>query len=202
MTIRILVFVAVASIVCTVSAQSPTGHEIRRDNEYTAFDAMAEAQQRGDARRRWEVGRQIALIQDQRRWNGLAPTVPLVPTGPNRVSFYAYGNRWDLPRCRPVFEPWPYVPGYIWGYQFDDPAPQPIDRRQVQTGPNRWVSYPVYPGDTGYLEERVKREPVERVPVDRGSVQRESVERDQLEPLPPPPPEPDATPKRSGPRKY
>jgi hypothetical protein len=191
-TIRVLVFLAVACIVGTVSAQPPKGQGLPRENGYTAFDAMAESQQRGDARRRWEVGRQMALIQDQRRWNGLAPTVPLVPTGPDRVTFYAYGNRWDLPRCRPVFEPWPYVPGYIWGYQFDDPAPQPVDRRQVQTGPNRWVSYPVYPGDSEYREEPVKRAPVAP----------ERVEREELAPVPPPPPEPRGTPKRVGPRKY
>ncbi len=196
---RLLFLILVTGVTCTVSAQPPDSKRAAPPSHYTAFDAMAESYQRGDARRRWLVGRQIALIQDQRRWNGLPPTVPLCRTGPDRVSFYAYGNQWDLPSCLPAFEPWPYVPGYVWGYQFDDPAPQPIDRRQVQTGPGRWVSYPVYPGepaDGEPLEEREyrgEREYIERQPV---------IGDEDAEQLPPPPPEPARTPTRVGPRKY
>jgi hypothetical protein len=44
-----------------------------------------------------------------------------------------------------VFTPWPYVPGDIYGYpMYYPPARQPIGQTQVQTGPNRWESHPVY----------------------------------------------------------
>jgi len=43
-----------------------------------------------------------------------------------------------------VFEPWPYVPGDIWGYRYYDGARQSIGQRQVQTAPDRWESFPVY----------------------------------------------------------
>ena len=44
-----------------------------------------------------------------------------------------------------VFTPWPYVPGDIYGYgAYYPPARQPIGQTQVQTGPNRWESHPVY----------------------------------------------------------
>jgi hypothetical protein len=46
-----------------------------------------------------------------------------------------------------VFEPWPYVPGDIYGYYFPPYVRQPIGQRQIQTGPTRWESHPVYPED-------------------------------------------------------
>jgi hypothetical protein len=51
-----------------------------------------------------------------------------------------------------VFQPWPYVPGDIYGYPaYYPPARQPIGQTQVQTGPNRWESHPVYnPPITNY----------------------------------------------------
>jgi len=68
---------------------------------------------------------------------------------------------------RDIFSPWPYVPGDIYGYQWYDPVPQSIGQRQIQTGPNRWESHPVYaspPGVASFespppaLRERVLRE--------------------------------------------
>lgn len=44
-----------------------------------------------------------------------------------------------------VFQPWPYVPANIYGYPaYYQPARQPIGQQQLQTGPNRWESHPVY----------------------------------------------------------
>jgi len=54
-----------------------------------------------------------------------------------------YGQGWGGPMA--VFQPWPYVPGNIYGYPaYYQPARQPIGQQQVQTGPNRWESHPVY----------------------------------------------------------
>ena len=36
------------------------------------------------------------------------------------------------------------MPGDIWGYTYYSPMRQPIGQHQVQTGPNRWESHPVY----------------------------------------------------------
>jgi hypothetical protein len=46
-----------------------------------------------------------------------------------------------------IFEPWPYVAGDIWGYPYVSSVRQPIGQRQLQTGPNRWESFPVYQED-------------------------------------------------------
>ena len=45
------------------------------------------------------------------------------------------------------FEPWPFVPGDIWGYPSPPPAEQPIGHRSEQVGPNRWTYRPVYAGE-------------------------------------------------------
>jgi hypothetical protein len=65
---------------------------------------------------------------------------------------YAYGRfgsrGWVRERAwfgsQTVFEPWPYVPGDIWGYTYYSPMRQPIGQQQIQTGENRWESHPVY----------------------------------------------------------
>lgn len=85
----------------------------------------------GDAERLRQVQRQLS-IQDAIRWqNGLPPAAlglrpPDVPPVPPDY-YYGYNPRWL----------------YGWG-AYTDSAPQPIGRRQVQTGPNRWESFPVY----------------------------------------------------------
>ena len=54
-----------------------------------------------------------------------------------------YGQSWAGPLA--VFSPWPYVPGNIYGYPaYYQPARQPIGQQQLQAGPNRWESHPVY----------------------------------------------------------
>jgi hypothetical protein len=53
-----------------------------------------------------------------------------------RATVYGYGS--------PLFTPWPYVPGDIYGYRTIPTVRQPIGQRQEQTGENRWESHPVY----------------------------------------------------------
>jgi hypothetical protein len=60
---------------------------------------------------------------------------------------YGYTRPFGFGRGGPqtVFEPWPYVPGDIYGYPLGyQAARQPIGRIEAQTGPNRWESHPVY----------------------------------------------------------
>jgi hypothetical protein len=57
-----------------------------------------------------------------------------------RMIFSAgYGPRYPNP-----FEPWPRVPGDIWGYPMPRPIEHPIGQESVQTGPNTWTSRPLY----------------------------------------------------------
>lgn len=65
---------------------------------------------------------------------------------PGRRGRTLYLERYVWPP-RSAFEPWPYVPGDIYGYSFPLTIRQPIGRREIQTGPNRWESHPVYPED-------------------------------------------------------
>jgi hypothetical protein len=85
-----------------------------------------------------------------------------------------------------VFTPWPYVPGDIYGYpMYYQPARQPIGQTQVQTGPNRWESHPVYdPPLTEYQPLPTVDSPLlDRTPyaTPRG------LPADELPPPPPPP---------------
>ena len=50
-----------------------------------------------------------------------------------------YGPRYPNP-----FEPWPRVPGDIWGFPMPRPIEQPIGHESAQTGPNRWTYRPLY----------------------------------------------------------
>jgi hypothetical protein len=42
------------------------------------------------------------------------------------------------------FEPWPAVPGDIWGYASPPAVEQPVGQVTEQLGPNHWYSRPVY----------------------------------------------------------
>lgn len=68
---------------------------------------------------------------------GYGGTYGYTSSGPfgRRVVTYSTG---------PVFTPWPYVPGDIYGYRTYPQVRQPVGQRQVQTGENTWESHPVY----------------------------------------------------------
>lgn len=101
---------------------------------YDGAQAGLDSYRYGEAQRQANINRQLGAIEQIRLWRGLPP-------------------RWG--GYDPRYEYWgspfgPYRgPGYfeIWGRNFDDYGPQPIGRREVQTGPNRWESHPVYPED-------------------------------------------------------
>ena len=59
------------------------------------------------------------------------------------LYYPGYGSRYSG-RPLTVFEPWPYVPGDIWGDFYTPPLRQPVAQVQTQTGPNRWESHPIY----------------------------------------------------------
>jgi hypothetical protein len=117
---------------------------------YDGLQAGADAQRYHETLRQRATDRQLGLIGDMQWYSGL-------PTwyGGNTYVYrpfsldhlYAYGpgrSRAGPWRDGYVFAPWPYVPGDIWGYQHEQPVRQSLGQRQVQIGPNRWESHPVY----------------------------------------------------------
>lgn len=120
-----------------------------------------------DAFRLAEEQRQAA-IQTQLGWNQLyrgraiAPPVRVATVGGDhawpplvaqhgRAFAYAYGvteavdwNGRGRVRRVSVFEPWPVVPGDIYGVVIQPPLRRPAGQWQGQTGSNRWESHPVY----------------------------------------------------------
>ena len=130
---------------------------------YDGIQAGYDAYQLGEEKRQQNVGQQIYLNDRMR-----ALATPLATYGygygPYTSTFgampasrdyaYAYGNSPELyypgygsrNAARPltVFEPWPYVPGDIWGDFYTPPLRQSVAQAQSQTGPNRWESHPIY----------------------------------------------------------
>jgi hypothetical protein len=120
------------------TTESEHGQADRRGADF--FRAAAES------RRQSLIAEQLALTEIG-RWRSYA-------SGAGGVVFYraplsleaAYGIAPRYP-AGGVFEPWPYVPGDIWGYPYVSRVRQPIGQRQMQTGPNRWESFPIYEED-------------------------------------------------------
>jgi hypothetical protein len=124
---------------------------------YDGIQAGLDAYRLAEERRRGAIADQLYFNDEMRAWAGL-------PTSRGETIYYGlYGPRYGyaypptgldfryaygLPRYafRPltVFEPWPIVPGDIYGYPAYTPVRQPIGQHQEQTGPNRWESHPVY----------------------------------------------------------
>jgi hypothetical protein len=99
-----------------VSAKAP-----RPAHVYDQIDASFEAEQAFDLRRRFLVDRQRWLNDEMVLWSRLFPG----------WAYYA--------------EPWPFLPGDIYGYPLSaPPINQPIGRIEEQIGPNTWFSRPVH----------------------------------------------------------
>ena len=173
---------------------------------YGPLDASREAYERGEARRRGAIQRQIEL-NDEMVWYSGHPGFERVPPGLDTI--YAYGHTYPgrpgpratvrlghfgyygypatrpYPRCGAgwfppwgVFEPWPLVPGDVWGYPYVDRVEHPLGHKVIRTGPNGYIARPVYASDLEQREEEV---------ADAG----QAAEAGPVvpEPLPPPPAE-------------
>jgi hypothetical protein len=132
---------------------------------YNGLRAGAEAHAIGEAQRQQRLNDQLYLNDAMRARYGWGPAAGSVVWYGNAAGYgrplgidyaYAYSSNrllgrraglyidryWSPPAT--VFEPWPYVPGDIYGYRFPPVVRQSIGQRQIQTGPNRWESHPVY----------------------------------------------------------
>jgi len=122
-------------------AREPDAGEAVYPRAYDGFQAGRDAQDYWEARRRDAINRQLGWNEFY-RWRAATgdPTTlyydPYLPHAP----YGRYG--YDL-----FSAPWLGAPGPVLGYGYYDAVPQPIGRRQVQTGPNRWESFPVYAED-------------------------------------------------------
>ncbi|MCA9209036.1 MAG: hypothetical protein KDA55_11795 [Planctomycetales bacterium] len=117
-------------------------------------------------------------------WSPYAGGVYSGGLGYGRYGYDAYGGYGAFGSVGGlgVFEPWPVVPGDIWGYPYVRTVPQPIGRRQVQTGPDTWESYPIYAEP--YLNS--EEEPAAVVPTQRGPAESDAIARPKLPPAPSP----------------
>ncbi|HEV3136282.1 MAG TPA: hypothetical protein VGZ26_00235, partial [Pirellulales bacterium] len=117
---------SVTSAVLAFALLGVSGNSIARAADDTARPPAAAANpvqenyRINEARRQYLIARQLDLNY--------------------RMIFSAgYGPRYPNP-----FEPWPRVPGDIWGYPMPRPIEHPIGRESKQTGPNTWTSRPLY----------------------------------------------------------
>ena len=133
---------------------------------YDGIQAGLDAFRLAEEQRQARVAQQLAQTDQFKFWAGLptsrGETIYYGYSYPpayavnafwraNRDFAYAYGHHRHA-RPLTVFEPWPYVPGDIYGYDDYRPIRQPVGQWQGQTGPNRWESHPVYdPPLTDYL---------------------------------------------------
>lgn len=109
------------------SGQEP----IRRYPTYDRLDAGREAYALGEERRRYLIDRQRWLNDEMVFWSR------------------------SFPGWRYFVEPWPFLPGDIYGYPLaEPPINQPIGQTEEQIGPDTWFSRPVY-------EDEFEVEPLE-----------------------------------------
>lgn len=141
--------------------ERPAGETAR---PYDAIQAGLDAYRLGEERRQGQINQQLWANTQARTRGGWTPAYGAVLYGgyaaPSLEYAYAYGNQpfyagsrqqSSVFSSRTVFEPWPYVPGDIWGYSSQAIARQPIGQVQSQTGPRRWESHPIYdPPITAY----------------------------------------------------
>jgi hypothetical protein len=144
---------------------------------YDGFAAGEESYRYHEARRRQEIAGQLDTI-DRLKWYAGQPIAPGVPVLRDPPSLdYIYGTgRWSRfgPASRgvllgpDVFEPWPIVPGDIFGYPPLEPARQPVGFFTGQTGPNRWEYHPIFEEDlvppTGTVTEPTWPRPAPQLP--------------------------------------
>ena len=128
--------------------QAPSGRP------YDGIQAGLDAFHLAEEQRQMAVATQLATNAQMQAWSGL-------PLAAGTTTYYGFPGRsavvMDLdfaygfayrrfvpgPRLS-VFEPWPVIPGDIYGFVVTPPVRQPVGQWQGQTGPRRWESHPVY----------------------------------------------------------
>jgi hypothetical protein len=114
---------------------------------YDGIQAGLEAFRLAEEQRQGAVLQQLSMNDQLRFGNGYAPnfgnSIYYGYMSPQALALYGF---WGPPDTGWTgFQPGPFLGGGLWGagarYQA---ARQPIGQAQIQTGPNRWESHPVY----------------------------------------------------------
>jgi hypothetical protein len=208
MTGRVFVAMGLAVMVVADAAHgsdapsSPAQSEV--PSRYDSLDAGRDAHFRGAQERLDAIGRQIET-NEQLAWRAGQPTLyPYVPLD----AVYAYGPRrayrgagavpWLMPRygypAMPylgVFEPWPLVPGEVYGYPYVARVPQPVGHQVVVIGPGAYIYRPIYalPALPSVSPAPATSPSLPAVPPAR-PVAPQAAPAPEPEAIPPPPPEP------------
>jgi len=132
---------------------APIPEKVLTPGVYGPLEAGSEAYLRGEAARRGAIGRQLQTEADIAWYYGQPPGFPYPP---GLETAYA-GPRWHAPPIfgplrayrlynpgYTIFEPWPLVPGDIYGRPYYGSVPQPLGHEVVRTGPNGYVYRPIY----------------------------------------------------------
>jgi hypothetical protein len=115
--------------------------------------ALFESHARGEARRQAAFANQQYILNHVAGLNGL-PSPFVGPEGQPSLDYVYSGlGRSGFSGDGMVFEPWPYVPGDIWGYPFYDTIESPIGHRITWRGPNAYTYEPVYAGELKHAHE-------------------------------------------------
>ena len=126
-------------LAASAGAQEPTPLTTQ---PYDGIQAGLDAFRLAEEQRQAGVEQQLAYVDEARFWNGY-------PTSRGATIYYGYlgpGVIFPYDAVPPlVLPPWGVWSGQVFGAGARYlPARQPIGQRQVQTGPNRWESHPVY----------------------------------------------------------
>ncbi len=190
MVVRILAgMVCVASIVLIphatiLAAEAKPPGEPRFPKKYDALDAARDAQQYAERQRRAAINRQLEVIRDVQEYS--AAVRASAWRYPYSVDYrYAYPGRraarraWSRHGYPGVFEPWPLVPGDIYGYPYTPRVEQPLGHKVIETGPNSYIYRPVYESDLAKPKDNRQptpappkpREPIPAPPAKEGTVE-------------------------------
>lgn len=117
------------------------------ERPYDGIQAGLDAFRQAEEKRQAAVSQQLSLNDQMRFFNGYATsrgeTIYYGYLSPAAMVAFGYERGW--PGSLAVLRPWPYGPGDLYGYgAYYQSARQPIGQQQLQTGPNRWESHPVY----------------------------------------------------------
>jgi hypothetical protein len=143
-----LAIILAASIAVPAGAQS-TSAPAQRDRGVETYDALQAGQnayRAAEAQRQAAIDRQLQ-VQDEIRWyNSWAPGYG---DGPTLTEIYAYGSPRAYRRAQrqgygPLFEPWPRVPGDIYGSSYYGYVRQPTGHEKIWTSPNGYIYRPRY----------------------------------------------------------
>jgi len=126
-----------AALAAPAVAQGPllTPQEASRES-YWFFESQRQA----------NTQRQIGWIDTMRWLSGLPSRYTGLRNSPSLAAIYSGATEGLVPGGY-VFEPWPYVPGDIYGFQWDGLGSQPIGNQVTFGGPNRYSFRPLYPAD-------------------------------------------------------